>query len=508
MIKFLYLMFFIILNLHSQDNLDSTEPVNEQNFETSILTDSLAVQDSSEVKIDLKMAVLEENINNNNLFRDFKDIDFFIYSENYHLFCPLETNFWIEKDNFSLINKSMDNLYYFRSYLPFYLYSYNHQLFSLFRNNYDSPIAFTSSFLGIGDEEMNIAYVSFNKGNILNLTDLSLSFDFFTQSGYWFSSDEKAKNFQLRLNYEKSWGRFLFSGSSIDQNIIDINQKILLNEENSFKKKGSDIELIFYNRFADIGYRTEKKEFDDNESRLKQFYISRSFNLYSHQITPKYEYIDLDDSFEKCISLIHKWDGEVNVLSNQYKYIDAKKYYLSSKIMLSKIGFEAFFNEIGKNEIVHKESGLGLSFRQNDLKSKITFGEISSLEKKYYWDFSLKYKISLNRWLFSLDSWAIFLSDHQDILPKWLTRNFIEIGFDMHHNNYIKLGLSHHFAGYYEYYQNVHNRIDLLNSFIAFEITEYFEIRLNVQNLLNKENKFIPIKNRHLVLNLKWIFIN
>ncbi|MCD4818969.1 MAG: hypothetical protein K8S23_09785 [Candidatus Cloacimonetes bacterium] len=513
--QFLIILFFLQI-LFSQENI-SDEIIDNQIPEIILYQDSLVIQDSltiidsTEIKIDLKKEVLEKNIKNSNSFRNFNDIDLFLYSENYHLFSPLNYNIWLEKNDFTLTNKKDDNLFYLRSYLPFNFYSYNQQFMKLYRDIYDSPIAFTNTFLGIGDEEMNVAYVSFNKGNVFNLRDLSLSFEFFTQSGFWFSTDEKTQNFQIRLNYEKWWGKLLFSTSSIEQNITDITNTIIENTAKDFNEKGSDIAIIFQNKFADIGYRKEKIKIAENETDLQQIFITQNFEFFSNIFTPKYEYISTQENDEHLFSLSQQLQTAKTEFSNYLKFKNYDEFYVSTDYFFlssQKLGFEAFFNQIDDNEIVYKESGIGLKIDKNILNSKLSFGKINSAEKKYYLDLSLKLEQNYRNWLISLDSWTLFVHNSDDVLPKWSTKNFIEIGYDMQHNNLIKIGLSHYITDFYEYYSNVDEHINIINSHLSIGITEYFEIRLNVNNLLNNNNELSPVKFRHFVVNLKWIFVN
>ena len=167
--------------------------------------------------------------NNPQLFADslqilnFNEIDFsnLIFRENFHLFSP-NANFYFNKNGFSIIPFKTQNIQILQDFSPHYQVDISGNFIKFSKSNYAHNIPVTKTFLGLGDEEMNHAFVKFLKGNVFSLENSGIEVSYLAQSGMWFDKDETSKNLDLHLFYHFNLGDLHFYNSTFNQNIPNV----------------------------------------------------------------------------------------------------------------------------------------------------------------------------------------------------------------------------------------------------------------------------------------------
>ena len=163
----------------------------------------------------------------------YEHLPYSIYNENFHLKSLSEPDIWMRKNGFLILPFNTSKTHLLQNYTPFFQTDFSQNQVSFYQTNYDLPVAMTNAILGLGDLDMNHAFVNFQKGNVFNIRNLNIKADYFGQDGYWYSVYEKSSNFNLHLFYDHKFGKFHYYHTTIDQEIPS--EKLLENSTTSSK---------------------------------------------------------------------------------------------------------------------------------------------------------------------------------------------------------------------------------------------------------------------------------
>ena len=435
-----------------------------------------------------------------------------IYRENYHLQSAFPLNLYFRKNGFSIFPFRISEVHLLQNYLPFYQMKFSENTLDFSKINYDFPVAFSRTNLGLGDNEMNHAFLGFRKGNILGIKKLHIDFDVLTYDGLWLSEREKATNFNLKLLYDTNFGAFYFFASSIDENVSDY----VLSEADSVhsvvSEKSSDFSFLFANKITNIGIRHEKNKVGDDERETWQILLKKEIHLKNHRfgislerfLQPVYQ----DSAFTVLgfyqDSQIAGFDWE-----NRIDYLNRKKYEVAS--VLKKAIFSHFFLQ-GKYFVFNfdnsmERKGLGWLFRGDSFRNDTSFGWQKNFDKSgFYAETQNATNLQINKIGIKLQNRLFFRQAEKDgSFPKWQSKTLFEITGLLKYGNSISFGIKHIFCSEIET-SSPTNNIDI---YLKIGITPKFEIKGEIVNILNREELFgNPLPPTHFIANVKWIFIN
>ena len=513
--KFKFYCFFIFFLVIVFRNISAEEtPVSSSE---NVGSDSLLslppqeiIADSSEkisenLKADIDKLVHSESANE--LFLSLP-----IYRENYHLQSAFPLNLYFRKNGFSIFPFRISEVHLLQNYLPFYQMKYTENSLDFTKINYDFPVAFSRTNLGLGDNEMNHAFLSFRKGNILGIKKLHLDFDVLTYDGLWLSEREKATNFNLKLLYDTNLGEFYFFVSSIDENISDYVLSEADSVHSAISEKSSDFTFLFANKIADIGVRHEKNKVGNDERETWQILLKKEIRLKNYRFGISLERFLQPVFSDSAFTILgFRQDSQIAGFDweNRIDYLNREKYEAAS--ILQKAIFSHFFLQ-GKYSVYSfsntlERKGLGWIFKSDLFQNETSFGLQKNSDKNgFYVETRNTANLPINKISIKLQNRLFFRqAGNDDFFPKWQSKNLFEITGLLKYENSISLGIKHIFCSEIET-ESPTNNIDI---YLKIGITPKFEIKGEIVNILNREELFgNPLPPTHFIANVKWIFIN
>ncbi len=509
---------------------------------TSVEKDSL----SAETIIDTAGSVLEtlknqldEHLENKRQMHQNLFIPHLIYSENFHLKSPFDPVFQFTKNGFMIIPFVVSNTHILQNYKPFFNTKCIRDNIFFTEDDYDLPVAFSESYLGLGDFDMNHVTATLKKGNILGIKNLHFEGDYIGQDGEWLGTREQSRNYNIHLFYDLNWGTFHFHQTTIDQKI---NTNILkdapeLPEKHKIKEWISDSAILFENRFINIGGLIQTTEIDTMERKLSEIMLTKSIRSDDNLLTLTWEYFwnTSADSTFNIFSLNQSSDIYKLHFGNSGYYQDKNNYLLSSEIrmkMIKPISVTAKYSihdETEKNYLQPEEKkGAGFIIDIPVLQIEAIYGaerivspQMNNNVEGRFIELTNRFNLKYRSFECNIINWNLYRNiDLGTIryIPAWQSKTIAEIIYNMPHNNAVKLGLSHFYTSGYKYTCDATDTIysmknSNLDAYIAFQITDRFEIKLDAVNLTNSDHLFAypsssELPGFHINFNVKWIFVN
>ncbi len=445
-------------------------------------------------------------------------LPFFVYNENFHLKSVFEPDIWLRKNGFLILPFTTSRTHLLHNFAPFFQTDFSQSQVSFYQKDYDLPVAMTEAILGLGDLDMNHAFVSFLKGNVFNIRNLNAKADYFGQDGYWYSVYEKSSNFNLHLFYDHKFGRFHYYHTSIDQEIPS--DKLLENTTPSSKilEKSFDNSFLWENEILNAGIQLENYEVNKIERKLTHFLLDKTLIFQQHKIQGSIEYFIQSEPKDESFSIFSiKNNSNISSINirNTIIYQDDDNFLISSEIdrkIYKSLCITGKYSKI-KNEKFLERKGIGLNISPSFADCNLLIGEQRIVEiRKIYAESVVSFKFKFNNLNTNLKNWTLY-QEPDEILqnyPELQSKVFLDLVYCLKYNNAIKFGLSHFYSS------NFLNDLNALvkgssnlDGYLAFKITERFEIKVDAINLLNSK-EFIgeEIPARHYNFGVNWVFVN
>ena len=265
----------------------------------------------------------------------YEPLPYFIYNENFHLNSLYEPDIWLRKNGFLVLPFTTSKTHLLQNYAPLFQTDFSQNQVSFYQTNYDLPVAMTEAILGLGDLDMNHAFVSFQKGNVFNIRNLNVKADYFGQDGYWYSIYETSSNFNLHLFYNHEFGRFHYYHTTIDQEIPS--GKLLENYATSSKilEKSIDNAFLWENEILNVGIQSENYKVGNLERKQTHLLLNKNLVFQQHKIQGSIEYFiqsEPDDESFPIFSLNNNsYISSINI-GNTIIYQDDDNFLFSSEI--------------------------------------------------------------------------------------------------------------------------------------------------------------------------------
>jgi hypothetical protein len=524
------------LKINFPDSLALIPPVDSLLFSSEIdsvfsISDSLqseiAILDSTSsdsLYIDtaeLRM-LLEKHLAKKDSIRKNLRFPFLVNSENFHLRTPFNPNMNIIKNCFSIIPFSTSTINTIQNYQPFYNTNCKLGFIDFSNDNYDLPVAVTESFLGLGDIEMNHAFVSFKKGSIIGLENLNLELSYLGQDGVWLGKREQSANLDVHLFYD-------FKDFRLHGYRTDVDQKIGSNKLypapelfviSEIKEQISDTALLLENPYLNLGYRTEKIKVDTLKREQVIYLISKELTTTNHSLKSTFEFIDnkSKNTEDKRLTFFHHSNISFFELNNNAFYEGAEDYFIASEFIVSPfvgIGLIANFQKYGKDSIItlwqEQRIAGGLIWQNRFIKAKLLAGKDNIADSNEpFLESDIKASFDISNFSINPTNWFLYRNTDSIQIPSLQSQTDLEFVLNLEHNNAIKLALNHVFISEYGY---VLNSFQNLNARIGFQVTERFNFNFDIVNFLGTEKLFgyptsETMEGSHFNFNIQWIFIN
>ena len=534
MIKFL--CYFCLINIliplycFGENIADSTHtdslkiPQDSLQIANDSLDTQFASQDSIETKKDtikinlgLIQADLKKRARKNNQINKFRKLPYHLVTENFHIMNLFDPKLIYSLNGFTILPNLVESSQLLQNLAPFYRYRFLDKLFIFENEFYQHPVAYTNSFLGLGDRNMNHAFVSLRKGDVFT-QNLEFNFAYLGQDGDWLGTREKSKNFHTSFFYESKLGDFIFHHTRINQSLssyklsADINSSAVIDEKNSINS------FMWRNKYLNLGFQLENFQADTLKQNNNHFLVSKEFRIKADTLAVIYEHIN-DKTNDENINLFSLYNQlEINHLYAElfanYKDDDYFNFISKNKVALIK-EFSLLFNYTKSKDYLTNENYFDKKWEAglavNQIQSKILYGSKQEYEKSYEY-----VKINTNPNIFfanlevKLNNWLFYNIDEPDYIPQWQQKAFLDFILHLKHNNRITFGLNDHL---YSEFINADNEIIdntfFLNAYLAIGITDYFEIKVDLINIFNQDDiNNIDINKRHYNFSLRWFFIN
>jgi len=533
---------------NSQNILENSDSLQIQ-FDNNIIK-----KDSTKLYLSQLRKNIDSNIHSKKKMQKYETLPYLLLNENFHLKSPLELNMHFCKNDFTQIPFIDSDVNFLQNYTPFSRFQSNRHKISLYQQNYELPVASTEAFLGIGDIDMNYALISFKKGNIINLKNLNMKFDFFVQDGLWLSEKEKSKNSNLHLFYNFKFGELHFYYSSINQDISSykLYSPLFVNESTQkISEKINNYSFKFDNKIVDIGWKWEKSsyKFTENNQKssrfLKQLLFKKNLNFKNHSLNASFEYFFENqkhniksNSSDVILSSKKKSDFPIWNLTqksdifnfnfhNILIYEHSNNYYISLKIkrnLWRNIGIQSEYS-LNKNKrnilmqmndflqnfqpeyfIKTEKYGAGFIISSNLASISLITGENKYLKyendflfensKNQYFENMISVAFNYYNFRCELNKWTYFQKRELKIEPKWQNKIFIKLIYHLKYDNAVKLGIDHYYISDYAIKEkSVENykyfsSNSYLNMYFGIKITNKFEIKVDLINVTNTDSLF------------------
>jgi len=540
----LFFSFIIIYPIWSENNSDSEQA---DSLEIITIIDSTQVDsleiitiiDTTEIEIDstfVEELIEEEPVDSfyidiqklkeqvDSLISKRKEIEkyeplpYFIYNENFHLKSLSEPDLWLRKNGFIILPFTTSRTHLLQNYAPLFKTDFSQNQFSFYQTNYDLPVAMTEAILGLGDLDMNHAYVSFQKGNVFNIRNLNVKADYFGQDGYWYSIYETSSNFNLHLFYDHKFGRFHYYHTSIDQEIPS--DKLLENSTTSSKilEKSFDNAFLWENEILNAGIQLENYEVNKVERKQTHFLLDKTLIFQQHKIQGSIEYFiqsEPDDESFPIFSLSDdSYISSINI-RNTIIYQDDDNFLFYSEIdrkIYKSFDLIGKYSKI-KNEKFLERKGIGLNISPSFADCNLLIGEQRiGKTRKIYAESAVSFRFKFNNFMVNLKKWTLYQESDENLqnYPELQSKTFLDLVYYLKYNNAIKFGLSHLYSSEFQNELNIPVKNNTnLDGYLAFKITDRFEIKVDAINLLNSNEMFgKEIPERHFNFGVNWIFVN
>ncbi len=448
----------------------------------------------------------------------YEPLPYFIYNENFHLKSLSEPDIWLRKNGFLILPFTTSKTHLLQNYAPLFQTDFSLNQISFYQTNYDLPVAMTEAILGLGDLDMNHAFVNFQKGNVFNIRNLNVKADYFGQDGYWYSIYETSSNFNLHLFYDHEFGRFHYYHTNIDQEIPS--DKLLENYATSSKilEKSIDNAFLWENEILNVGIQSENYKVGNLERKQTHLLLNKTLIFQQHKIQGSIEYFIQsepdDDSFPIFSLNNNSYISSINI-GNTIIYQDDDNFLFSSEIdrnIYKFFGLMGKYSKI-KNDFFLERKGIGLNISPSFADCNLLIGEqrIGKI-RKLYAESAVSFGFKFNNFMVNLKKWTLYQKPDENLqnYPELQSKTFLDLVYCLKYNNAIKFGLSHLYSSKFQ------NELDIpvkdntnLDGYLAFKITDRFEIKVDVVNLLNTNKMFgKEIPARHYNFGVNWIFVN
>ena len=464
-----------------------------QSDETNTLVDSTKVDSTSMFDPEL----IHQYICKQTYIPDYLDSSYFIFQEGFHLHFPFQNHFLLERDQFVTVSSILQPSTLLQLYAPFYYQNSQWQKICLSKSDYNLPVPLSKSFLAMGDEDMNHAFFSFRKGSVFGYKPLTVNLQFITYDGKWFQQNEKVQSYHIEAVYSSPMGEFRFLSTVVENAEVNLPRQIDLS--------AYDITLMNDNRFFDFGYRYEEFTFGNVVSTSHQLFVKKDLKYNTNTITGRVNYLTENKDFFYRLNTISNWetynwhnnidwhysnDYQINSIANVTGYHDLK----------IRLGYQA------KEDTLYFPS-LSLAFGGKiieNLSSEIAYEKLN-YQKKEFTSAHLKNKMRFDiASLFLVYIGKIQWIEENDFLPDWLIQQKVEIGYQLQHDNEIKIGCN-------MFYSDTFNdqKIEVLNAYLNIQISKLFQLKImGVQLVKSNSSDLIPFADTHFTAGLKWIFKN
>ncbi len=455
---------------------------------------------------------------------------FILYNENFYLKTPFDPGIRLIKNGFTVIPFKVSNLHILQNFDPFFNTGYKLGFTIFSESDYDLPVAVTESSLTLGEGDMNHAFVSFRKGDILGLNNINIKIDYLGQEGQWLSVNEKSRNFNLHLFSSHNWGKLHLYHTTIDQKIST--NKLLYAPElpvsKRIKDKLSDTAILFENKYINFGMKYENQETDTLKREISEVILSKKLKWRTHYIQACYEYFmnntDNND-FHLLTGNHHSQIAFLNFGNSGY-YQNEENHFFASELEYTMLqGINVVVNySILKSENVfffqpEERTGTGLTLNLPFIQTEIIAGKENLNEENTYFAETTNYTdFHCKRLQLKVKNWTLYRDIEFEHLPVWQSQTSLEFILNLEYNNAIKFGLEHVYTSEYSYTCDTadyifRDKFSNLDAWLAFQITSRFEIKLDAENLLDNDRLFAyPVSEQlsgpRFNVNLQWIFIN
>lgn len=468
-----------------------------------------------------------EDIENN---KEKLQFPFILYNENFHMKTPFDPVLRFIKNGFTVIPFKVSNLHILQNFKPFFNTEYNRGFTIFSESNYDLPVAVTESSLTLGEGDMNHAFISFKKGDILGLKNVNMKIDYLGQEGQWLSVNEKSRNFNLHLFSSHDWGKINLYHTTIDQKISTnkLANAPELPESKRIEDKISDTAILFENKYINFGARFEKTKTDTLNRDLSELLLSKTFENNNHYIHSSYEYFmnNSNDTNFHLLTLDHHSQIAFFNLGNSGYYQDEENHVFTSELeykVLKGINVIVKYNVLKSENIFffqpEERTGTGLTLDLPFMQTEVIAGKENLNEENTYFAETTSYAdIHYKRLQLKMKNWTLYRDIELDELPVWQSQTSLEFILNLEYNNAIKIGLEHVYTSECSYTCDlqdsiVRDKFSNLDAWLAFQITRRFQIKVDAVNLLNNDRLFAyPVSEQlsglRFNVNLHWIFIN
>lgn len=540
----LFLFLGLIYPIWSENNSDSEQAdlLEIKTIIDSTQTDSLeiiTIIDTTEIEIDSTLVeeLIEEEpvdsfyidiqklkeqvdslISKRKEIEKYEHLPFFVYNENFHLKSIFEPDIWLRKNGFLILPFLTSRTHLLQNYAPLFQTDFSLNQLSFYQKDYDLPVAMTEAILGLGDLDMNHAFVSFQKGNVFNIRNLNVKVDYFGQDGYWYSVYEKSSNFNLHLFYDHKFGRFHYYHTSIDQEISS--DKLLESSTPSSKilEKSFDNAFLWENKILNTGIQLENYEVNKVERKQTHFLLNKTLIFQQHKIQGSIEYFIQSEPKDKSFSIFSlKNNSNISSINitNTIIYQDDDNFLFSSEIDRKIYKFLDLIGKFSKikNEKFLERKGIGLNISPSFADCNLLIGEQRIAEtRKIYAESATSFKFKFNNLNINLKNSTLYQEPNEKMqnYPELQSKVFLNLVYCLKYNNAIKFGLSHFYSSEFQNELNIPVKGNTnLDGYLAFKITDRFEIKVDAINLLNSNEMFgKEIPERHYNFGVNWIFVN
>lgn len=455
---------------------------------------------------------------------------FILYNENFHLKTPFDPALRFIKNGFTVIPFKVSNLHILQNYNPFFNTEYKRGFTIFSEGNFDLPVAVTESFLCLGEGDMNHAYISFRKGDVLGLKNINLKIDYLGHEGQWLSVNENSRNYNLHLFSSHNWGKIHLYHTTIDQKISTnkLANAPELPESKRIKDKISDTAILFENKYINFGIKYENLETDTLNRKISEFILSKKMELGTHYIQACYEYFmnNTDDNNFHLLTLNHHSQIAFLKLGNSGYYQDEENHFFASELkytVLKSINVIVNYNVLKSENIFffipEERTGTGLSLDLPFIQTEVIAGKENLNEENTYFAETTSYAdLRYKRLQLKMKNWTLYRDIELEYLPTLQSQTSLELILNLEYNNAIKLGIEHVYTSEYSYTCDlqdsiVRDKFSNLDAWLAFQVTSRFQIKVDAVNLLNIDRLFAyPVSEQlsgpRFNVKLHWIFIN
>jgi len=502
------------IDIFVPDTLDSqTEDIissDSLDIITEEIVDSSKI-DTAQLKENVKNIILEDKQSKKKLI-----LPFLNYQEYFHIKSPFEKQILFRKNDFSAIPFKVSTIHEFQNYAPYYQIHHLQDQILFYQKDYDLPVSLTNSYLALGDYDMNHAFVSFQKGKILNIENLNLKFDILTFDGLWLSEYEKSKNIDLHLFYTLNWGKLHFYHSAIDQEISNSKLTDFEEEISVVNEYSADFSILLENPFIDVGYLYDNRKIQSEKRKQSQFLLKKSLEYKTHSLTGYFEYFLQTEPYDTTFligNLFHNSEIFDFKIGNSIYYQNEDNFLFSSEVSRK---FYRYFGLIGKYskkklDIFLEKKGLGFTINPFFMENVIIFGEQRFSEiKKLFAEVTNFFELNFSDFTLNIKKWTLFQEDDEILqnYPELQSKTFIEFIYNLKHNNALKLGISHFYCSDFLSEEIIESSSNI-DAYFGIQITDRFEIKLDAINLTNSKELFgNTIPGIHFNIGVNWIFVN